>query len=46
MTKKMLDENTCDFQDQKSLTYEFEALDKVATEEEDVEPSLSSLTLS
>ena len=34
--KEMLDENTNNFQGQKSLTYEFSTLDKVATEEEDV----------
>ena len=34
--KEMLNENTNNFQGQKSLTYEFSTLDKVATEEEDV----------
>ena len=42
--KKMLDENTSNFQGQKSLTYEFSNLDKVATEE-DAKSSLGSLKL-
>ena len=33
--KEMLDENTSNFQGQKSLTYEFSTLDKVAKEEEE-----------
>ena len=37
--KEMLDENTNNLQGQKSLTYEFSILDKVATEEEDAKPS-------
>ena len=40
--KEMLDENTSNFQSQKSLTYEFSTLDKVATEEEDVKSSMGS----
>ena len=43
--KKILDENTNNFQGQNSLTYEFSTLDKVATEEEHVKSSLCSLTL-
>ena len=43
--KEMLDENTSNFQSQKSLTYEFSTLDKVATEEEDVKSTLGSLKL-
>ena len=43
--KEMLDENTNNFQGQKSLTYEFSTLDKVATEEEDVKSTLGSLKL-
>ena len=41
----MLDENTTNVQGQKSLTYEFSTLDKVATEEEDVRSILGSLKL-
>ena len=43
--KKMLNENTNNFQGQKSLTYEFLTLNKVATEEEDIKSSLCSLKL-
>ena len=43
--KEMLDENTNNFQGQKSLTYEFLILDKVVTEEEDVKSSVCSLNL-
>ena len=43
--KEMLDENTNNFQSQKSLTYGFSTLDKVATEEEDVNSSLCDLKL-
>ena len=43
--KEMLDENTNNFQGQKSLTYDFSTLDKVATEEEDVKPCLCRLKL-
>ena len=43
--KEMLDKNTNNFQGQKSLTYEFSTLDKVATEEEDVKPCLCRLKL-
>ena len=43
--KEMPDENINNFQGQKSLTYEFLTLDKVATEEEDVKSSLCSLKL-
>ena len=43
--KEMLGENTNNFQVQKSLTYEFSTLDKIATEEEDVTSSLCSLKL-
>ena len=43
--KKMLNENTNNFQGQKSLTYEFLTLNKVATEEEDIKSSLWSLKL-
>ena len=43
--KEMLSENTSNFHDQKSLTYEFLTLDKVATEEEAVKASLGSLKL-
>ena len=42
--KEMLNENTSNFQGQKSLTYEFSNLDKVATEE-DAKSSLGSLKL-
>ena len=38
--KKMLDENTNNFQGQNILTYEFSNFDKVATEEEGVKSSL------
>ena len=41
----MLDENTTNVQGQKTLTYEFSTLDKVATEEEDVRSILGSLKL-
>ena len=41
----MLDENTSNFQGQKSLTYEFSTLDKVATEKEDIKSTLGSLKL-
>ena len=41
--KEVLDENTNHFQGQKSLTYEFSTLDKVATEEEDVKSSPCNL---
>ena len=41
--KEVLDENTNNFQGQKSLTYEFSTLDKVATEEEDVKSSPCNL---
>ena len=43
--KEMLDENTNNLSGQKSLTYEFWTLDKVATEEEDLKSSLGSLKL-
>ena len=43
--KEVLDENTNNFQEQNILTYEFWTLDKIATEEEDVKSSLSSLKL-
>ena len=43
--KEILDENPYNFQGQKSISYEFSALDKVATEEEDVKSSLCSLKL-
>ena len=43
--KEMLSENTSNFHDQKSVTYEFLTLDKVATEEEAVKASLGSLKL-
>ena len=43
--KEMLDENTSNFQSQRVLTYESSTLDKVATEEEDVKSTLSSLKL-
>ena len=43
--KEILDENTNNFQGQIIPTYEFSTLDKVATEEEDVESSLCSLKL-
>ena len=38
--KKMLDENTNNFQGQNILTYEFSNFDEVATEEEGVKSSL------
>ena len=41
----MLDENTTNFQGQKSLNYEFSTLEKVASEQEDVKSSLGSLKL-
>ena len=43
--KDMLEENTSNFQDQKSLTYEFSTLDKVAAKKEDVKSTLGSLKL-
>ena len=43
--KEILDENPYNFQGQKSISYEFSTLDKVATEEEDVKSSLCSLKL-
>ena len=43
--KEILDENTNNFQSQKSLTYEFSTLDKFATEQEDLKSSLCSLKL-
>ena len=43
--KDMLEENTSNFQDQKSLTYEFSTLDKVAVKKEDVKSTLGSLKL-
>ena len=43
--KEMLDENTNNFQSQKSLTYEFSTLDKFATEQEDLKSGLCSLKL-
>ena len=43
--KEMLDENTTNFQGQKSLNYGFSTLEKVATEEEDINSSFCSLKL-
>ena len=43
--KEMLNENTTNFQSQKSLTYKFSSLDQITTEEEDVKSSLRSLKL-
>ena len=43
--KEMLDENTNNFQGQKSLTYAFSTLDEVATQDEGVKSSLCSLKL-
>ena len=43
--KDMLEENTSNFQGQKSLAYEFSTSDKVAAEKEDVKPILGSLKL-
>ena len=43
--KEISSENTSNFQDQKTLTYGFSTLDKVATEEEAVKSSLGSLKL-
>ena len=43
--KEMSSENTSNFQDQKTLTYGFSTLDKVATEDEVVKSSLGSLKL-
>ena len=43
--KEMLDENTNNFQGQKSLTYEFSTLDEAATQDEGVKSSLCSLKL-
>ena len=41
----MLDENTSNFQGQKSLTYEFSTLDETVKEEEGVKSSLCNLKL-
>ena len=43
--KQMLQENTSNLQSQKNLIYEFSAIDKAATEEEDVKSSLGTLKL-
>ena len=43
--KEMLDENTSNFQGQKSLTYEFSTLDETVKEEEGVKSSLCNLKL-
>ena len=43
--KEMLNENTNNFQGQKSLTYVFSTIDKVAKEGEDVKSSLCNLKL-
>ena len=43
--KEMLDENICNLQSQKNLTYEFSTLYKVAMEEEGVKSSLGSLKI-
>ena len=43
--KEILDENTSNFQGQKSLTYEFSTLDETVKEEEGVKSSLCNLKL-
>ena len=43
--KEILDENTSNFQGQKSLTYEFSTLDETVKEEVDVNLSLCNLKL-
>ena len=43
--KDMLEENTSNFQGQKSLAYEFSTLDNVAAKKEDVKSTLGSLKL-
>ena len=42
--QEMLDESTNNLQSQKHLTYDFSTLNKFAAEEEDVKPSMGSLS--